>query len=126
MQEYKRGSHTVWDCKYHLVWTTKYRYLATLGEGDYFGEMSLLTGEPRSASVVAEGPCETYVLARADLAPILESDPAVAETLSRVLAERTAATVARFEDRRSRGVEAAGVEREQESLLGRIRQLFKL
>ena len=26
MQEYKRGSHTVWDCKYHLVWTTKYRY----------------------------------------------------------------------------------------------------
>ena len=26
MQAYKRGSHTVWDCKYHLVWTTKYRY----------------------------------------------------------------------------------------------------
>jgi putative transposase len=26
MQDYKRGSHTVWDCKYHLVWTTKYRY----------------------------------------------------------------------------------------------------
>ena len=23
---YKRGSHTVWDCKYHLVWVTKYRY----------------------------------------------------------------------------------------------------
>ncbi len=26
MQDYKRGSHTVWDLKYHLVWTTKYRY----------------------------------------------------------------------------------------------------
>ncbi len=26
MQDYKRGSHSVWDCKYHLVWTTKYRY----------------------------------------------------------------------------------------------------
>ncbi len=26
MQFNKRGSHTVWDCKYHLVWTTKYRY----------------------------------------------------------------------------------------------------
>ena len=26
MKDYKRGSHTVWDCKYHLVWTTKYRY----------------------------------------------------------------------------------------------------
>ena len=26
MEAYKRGSHTVWDCKYHLVWATKYRY----------------------------------------------------------------------------------------------------
>jgi putative transposase len=26
MEDYKRGSHTVWDCKYHLVWTRKYRY----------------------------------------------------------------------------------------------------
>jgi len=26
MESYKRGSHTVWDCKYHLVWATKYCY----------------------------------------------------------------------------------------------------
>jgi hypothetical protein len=26
MEGYKRGSHTVWDCKYHVVWTTKYRF----------------------------------------------------------------------------------------------------
>jgi putative transposase len=26
MEYYKRGGHTVWDCKYHLVWSTKYRY----------------------------------------------------------------------------------------------------
>src|SRR5262249_23317032 len=26
MEAYKRGSHTVWDCKYHLVGVTKYRY----------------------------------------------------------------------------------------------------
>ncbi len=32
MQEYKRGSHTVWDCKYHLVWATKYRYQVLGGE----------------------------------------------------------------------------------------------
>lgn len=30
MERYKRGSHTVWDCKYHLVWITKYRH-AVLG-----------------------------------------------------------------------------------------------
>ena len=26
MESYKRCSHTVWDCKYHVVWVTKYRY----------------------------------------------------------------------------------------------------
>ncbi len=26
MKDYRRGNHTVRDCKYHLVWTTKYRY----------------------------------------------------------------------------------------------------
>ena len=32
MEDYKRGSHTVWDCKYHLVWTTKYRYSVLGGD----------------------------------------------------------------------------------------------
>jgi putative transposase len=32
MKDYKRGSHTVWDCKYHLVWTTKYRYQVLGGD----------------------------------------------------------------------------------------------
>ena len=26
MQDAKPGSHTIWDCKYHIVWITKYRY----------------------------------------------------------------------------------------------------
>lgn len=32
MESYKRGSHTVWDCKYHLVWVTKYRYAVLAGD----------------------------------------------------------------------------------------------
>ena len=32
MQDYKRSSHSVWDCKYHLVWTTKYRYQVLSGD----------------------------------------------------------------------------------------------
>jgi putative transposase len=32
MQDYKKGSHTVWDCKYHIVWITKYRYPILTGE----------------------------------------------------------------------------------------------
>jgi len=32
MEHYKSGSHTVWDCKYHIVWTTKYRYQVLGGD----------------------------------------------------------------------------------------------
>jgi small-conductance mechanosensitive channel len=98
--------------------------LATLEEGDYFGEMSLLTGEPRSASVVADSAVEVFVLDRAALAPILDEDPALAETLSRVLADRAAATASRFADRRE--ARRAPEPVEAESLLHRIRTFFKL
>ena len=32
MKDYKKGSQTVWDCKYHLVWVTKYRYPVLVGD----------------------------------------------------------------------------------------------
>jgi len=32
MRDYKRGAHSVWDLKYHLVWTTKYRYQVLGGD----------------------------------------------------------------------------------------------
>lgn len=32
MEEYRKGAHTVYDIKYHIVWTTKYRYHILKGE----------------------------------------------------------------------------------------------
>jgi putative transposase len=32
MQDCKRSSHTIWDCKYHLVWVTRYRYPILVGD----------------------------------------------------------------------------------------------
>jgi putative transposase len=32
MKDYKSGSHTIWDCKYHIVWITKYRRPVLRGE----------------------------------------------------------------------------------------------
>jgi REP-associated tyrosine transposase len=32
MSYYKRGSHTVYECNYHLVWVTKYRYPVLVGD----------------------------------------------------------------------------------------------
>lgn len=98
--------------------------LAELGEGDYFGEMSLLTGAPRRATIVALGAVEVFVFDHEALRPILEGDPALAELLSRRLAERMAATTARLEDRRSA---AARLEQsDAHTLLHRIRSFFHL
>lgn len=98
--------------------------LAVLREGDYFGEMSLLTGAPRSATVTAEGPGEVFVLDRQALAPILEADPQIAEELSKRLAERMAATAARFEDREGEIKRAR--ESDENTILRRIRSFFGL
>lgn len=98
--------------------------LAELREGSYFGEMSLLTGAPRSATVTATEPVEIFVLDREAVAPILERDPEIAETLSHVLAERTAATQARFDDRKEELARLLDTNRQ--SILTRIRGFFGL
>ncbi|HEV8629089.1 MAG TPA: mechanosensitive ion channel family protein [Thermoanaerobaculia bacterium] len=99
--------------------------LATLGEGGFFGEMSLLTGEPRSATVTAEGGCEVLVLAKEALAPLLQQDPQLAELLSVAVLARQAKTAATLEDRRDRRREVPEA-RAEGSLLNRIRAFFKL
>ena len=98
--------------------------LAVLREGEFFGEMSLLTGAPRSATVSAEGPGEVFVLDRQALAPILEADPQIAEVLSKRLAERMAATAARFEDREEEIKRAR--DEDENTILRRIRSFFGL
>lgn len=32
MEQYKKTSHTVWECTYHIVWVTKYRYPVLVGD----------------------------------------------------------------------------------------------
>lgn len=59
--------------------------VATLGPGDVFGEMSLLTGAPRSASVTALCPGVLYEVTHAALAGLLQRRPALADALSQVV-----------------------------------------
>jgi CRP-like cAMP-binding protein len=49
--------------------------------GDFFGEISLLDGGPRTASVVAETPLTTLALKRKDFMKLLEVEPHVAVKL---------------------------------------------
>lgn len=62
--------------------------LAVLGPGEMFGEMALLTGEERSATVMARTPMELYELDRGDFDAMLTRSPHLASGLSRILARR--------------------------------------
>ena len=62
--------------------------LSILGEGEFFGEMSLLDGESRSANVIALSDCEVFVLTRDKFLAILKSSPQIAITLLEELAHR--------------------------------------
>src|SRR5579883_137126 len=59
-----------------------------LGAGDIFGEMSLLTGEPRSASVIALTDGLLYELGKEDLAPLLVERPELGEALVELMMMR--------------------------------------
>ncbi len=59
-----------------------------LRSGDFFGEMSLLDGEPRSATVVAESALRLLVISRRDFAAVFEKVPGMARTLMATLSRR--------------------------------------
>jgi CRP/FNR family cyclic AMP-dependent transcriptional regulator len=60
--------------------------LATLGPGEFFGELALLDGDPHSASVIALEPTETLVLGRADFERLFETQPGLRRALVASLA----------------------------------------
>ena len=64
--------------------------LATLWPGDCVGEMSLLTGEPRSADVYARQHAHLIEIRKQDLAPLLQANPLLVERISGLLAKRLA------------------------------------
>ncbi len=64
--------------------------LRTLGKGNFFGEMGMMTGAPRAASVVARTDVECYRLDKEMFEEILRARPAIAEEMSSILAARRA------------------------------------
>ncbi|MGH1366294.1 MAG: cyclic nucleotide-binding domain-containing protein [Calditrichia bacterium] len=64
------------------------KVIAYLATGDYFGEMSLLTGEPRSASVVTTKTSEMFVLNKNDFDVIIEKFPSITLSMSKIMSQR--------------------------------------
>jgi small-conductance mechanosensitive channel/CRP-like cAMP-binding protein len=99
------------------------RPVARLGRGSLFGEMGLMTGAPRAATVVAITDVECYRLDKAVFKAVLEDRPELAERAAEILARRTLGLeVARHEldeEAKRRHLESAKTD-----LLGRIRDFF--
>jgi CRP-like cAMP-binding protein len=62
--------------------------LATLGPGDFFGELSVLDGQPRVAQVVSSEPTTCLALASWDFEAVIGEQPSVALAVMRGLAGR--------------------------------------
>ncbi|MFI5363495.1 MAG: cyclic nucleotide-binding domain-containing protein [Elusimicrobiota bacterium] len=62
--------------------------VATLKEGDFFGEIALVSTEPRTASVVALEPSLLFTLISEDFQFVLRENPAAAEEMKRIAARR--------------------------------------
>lgn len=59
-----------------------------LGRGDFFGELALITGQPRSSDVTAIGYCQLLVLSRADFLRLLPLNPDIQARVEQVAEER--------------------------------------
>ncbi|MSP91113.1 MAG: mechanosensitive ion channel [Myxococcales bacterium] len=99
--------------------------VARLAKGKFFGEMSLMTGERRAATIRATQDCALLVVNKTSFREILAEAPEVAEKISAILAARQAALAARQSgaakaDAKHDVNAASGV------LLARIREFFAL
>jgi len=99
------------------------RRVATLGPGTVFGEMGMMTGEPRRATVAAKTDVECYRLDKTGFEDIIRSRPAIAEQISRVLAARARDLRHTLEEAQA---EAVNAQLQPESVLARIRAFFGL
>ena len=71
--------------------------LSMLGEGDFFGEMSILDGHPRSANVTTMEETELLMVRRADFLHLVQNKPQIAIKLLAVLATRLRKTDRKIE-----------------------------
>ncbi len=109
-------------CEVRIEAGDGHRTVATLGAGDCLGEMSLLTGDPRTATVVAVDEVEAVELTRAVFTPLVHEHPGILTRLSELLAERQAA------NERHASATAGAAQRAEtgESILRRLRGFFSL
>jgi potassium efflux system protein len=99
--------------------------VATLNAGDCFGEISLLTGEQRSATVIAKSDCEVVEIEKQTIGLLLREHPELADSLSETVVARRSATAMQLANTPENGENLQFVS-SKESFLKRLRQFFRL
>jgi CRP-like cAMP-binding protein len=102
--------------------------VAGLRGGDCFGEMSLLTGAPRSATVIAQTDCDVLEIQKSLLAEFLQTRPELSRTLSELLARRQMETDGWIAEKHRAGQPALTDRQRQcaEGFLAKITHFFEL
>jgi len=95
--------------------------LAVLGAGKFFGEMALLTGESRSADVVAISETHLIEVTKDDIAPIMQEHPNLSKMLADVLNSRKQRNEMIIEDSECQETEDQGAPKH---IVGKIMQYF--
>jgi small-conductance mechanosensitive channel/CRP-like cAMP-binding protein len=97
------------------------RHLTTLEAGRVFGEMGMMTGEPRRATVTARTDAECYRIDKSSFEGIMQSRPGLAEEFARILMERNRQLVAVAQEK-----QPADHAQQHARLLASIRRFFRL
>lgn len=96
--------------------------VARLGPGHFFGEMSLLTGAPRSGTVTAETDVEVVRVSKEDFAGLVKGNTVLADRLASVLEARLAARGEKIAELAQSGAAVPA----RSALAARIRHFFRL
>jgi CRP-like cAMP-binding protein len=99
--------------------------VASLGEGNFFGEMGMMTGQPRRATVTALTDMVCYRLDKDAFQEIMNRRPEIAEDISHILARRSVELEAVREELSEEAIRLR-TEKTQTALLDRIREFFRL
>jgi len=95
--------------------------VGSLREGSVFGEMSLLTGEKRAATVIASTEVRLIEISKEDIEPVIRANPRLLESLSAILAQRQAANVAQMRSAQRQKASAG-----KDAFLEKLRTFFGL
>ena len=93
------------------------RSVAVLNEGDFFGEMALFTGEPRTANIIAMEETEVLEIGFKAMKHLFDTNPDLVEALSHTIAERRA-------ELKARSADVVPDEQAEEGLLAAVKRFF--